>query len=247
MEDICIVCAEPLQFTAYAGCGHKDACSKCVSRLRSVLKDQRCVYCQVRGWAPPPAGARLGLHLRRGRRLDSKRRGWGALASPPLPPMPLPACRMSAPSLCGRRCPPMPSTSPASWETTQKRWPLMSLTRCRCAALPLLLPLLLAGRSAVRVPSTGRARQAPACRCRCGMLVPRRGRRRRVAAASRRAPPCSIRPASTTLQGRAKRGELKYMDSAQAYFDDAAHFAEISRMCSYTHPRVWQDSPGERR
>lgn len=49
MEDICIVCAEPLQFTAYAGCGHKDACSKCVSRLRSVLKDPRCVYCQVGG------------------------------------------------------------------------------------------------------------------------------------------------------------------------------------------------------
>lgn len=55
MEDICIVCAEPLQFTAYAGCGHKDACSKCVSRLRSVLKDQRCVYCQVRGCLGGPA------------------------------------------------------------------------------------------------------------------------------------------------------------------------------------------------
>jgi hypothetical protein len=47
MEDICIVCAEPLQYTAYGGCGHKDACSKCVSRLRSVLKDPRCLYCQV--------------------------------------------------------------------------------------------------------------------------------------------------------------------------------------------------------
>ena len=47
MEDICIVCAEPLQFAAYGGCGHKDACSKCVSRLRSVLKDPRCLYCQV--------------------------------------------------------------------------------------------------------------------------------------------------------------------------------------------------------
>jgi hypothetical protein len=47
MEDICIVCAEPLQFTAYGGCSHKDACSKCVSRLRSVLKDPRCLYCQV--------------------------------------------------------------------------------------------------------------------------------------------------------------------------------------------------------
>ena len=51
MEDICIVCAEPLLFTAYAACGHKDACSKCVARLRSVLKDPRCLYCQV------PAGS----------------------------------------------------------------------------------------------------------------------------------------------------------------------------------------------
>jgi len=47
MEDLCIVCAEPLHYTAYAECGHKDACSKCVLRLRTVLKDQRCVYCQV--------------------------------------------------------------------------------------------------------------------------------------------------------------------------------------------------------
>lgn len=56
MEDICIVCAEPLQFTAFAPCGHKDACSKCVSRLRSVLKDPRCVYCQVRRAAVAPLG-----------------------------------------------------------------------------------------------------------------------------------------------------------------------------------------------
>lgn len=111
MEDICIVCAEPLAFTAFAPCGHKvggrvgplgtapaaaccvsvavphviapfmaacapggggeplsaappsaaapqDACSKCVSRLRSVLKDQRCVYCQARPLGPlGPLGA----------------------------------------------------------------------------------------------------------------------------------------------------------------------------------------------
>lgn len=46
------------------------------------------------------------------------------------------------------------------------------------------------------------------------------------------------------LQGRAKRGELRYLESAQAFFDDPAHYDEISRMCSYTHPRVWQDNPG---
>lgn len=46
MEDVCIVCAEPLVFTAYGPCGHRDACSKCVLRLRTVIKDPRCVLCQ---------------------------------------------------------------------------------------------------------------------------------------------------------------------------------------------------------
>ena len=44
--DVCVICAEPLLFTAFGSCGHKDACSKCIIRLRSVLKDPRCVYCQ---------------------------------------------------------------------------------------------------------------------------------------------------------------------------------------------------------
>lgn len=51
MSDHCIVCAEPLHFTAYGPCGHNEACSNCICRLRSVLKDQRCVYCQQ----PSPA------------------------------------------------------------------------------------------------------------------------------------------------------------------------------------------------
>lgn len=46
MSDHCIVCAETLEFTAYGPCGHKDTCSKCVMRLRTVLNDDRCVYCQ---------------------------------------------------------------------------------------------------------------------------------------------------------------------------------------------------------
>lgn len=46
MEDCCAICAEPLEWTAYGPCGHKDACSKCVVRLRAVLDDQRCVICQ---------------------------------------------------------------------------------------------------------------------------------------------------------------------------------------------------------
>lgn len=46
MEDCCAVCAEPLQWVAYGKCGHKEACSKCVTRLRFVLEDKRCVICQ---------------------------------------------------------------------------------------------------------------------------------------------------------------------------------------------------------
>ena len=45
-SEYCIVCAETLDFTAYGPCGHKDTCSRCVIRLRTVLKDDRCVYCQ---------------------------------------------------------------------------------------------------------------------------------------------------------------------------------------------------------
>ena len=41
-----MVCAEPLEFVAYASCGHKETCSRCVARLRFVLKDKRCVICQ---------------------------------------------------------------------------------------------------------------------------------------------------------------------------------------------------------
>ena len=33
------------------------------------------------------------------------------------------------------------------------------------------------------------------------------------------------------------------MESAQAYFDDQPHFRAVTALCSYTHPRVWQDNP----
>lgn len=46
MDEYCAVCAEPIQFVGYGPCGHKEACSKCVVRLRVVLKDLRCVICQ---------------------------------------------------------------------------------------------------------------------------------------------------------------------------------------------------------
>ncbi len=45
-SDYCIVCADPLEHCAFGPCGHKDTCSKCVLRLRSVLKNTKCVVCQ---------------------------------------------------------------------------------------------------------------------------------------------------------------------------------------------------------
>jgi hypothetical protein len=46
MEDCCFICAEPLEWVAFGPCGHKEACSKCVMRMRFVLKDSRCIMCQ---------------------------------------------------------------------------------------------------------------------------------------------------------------------------------------------------------
>ena len=45
-SDYCIVCADPLEFCAFGACGHKETCSKCVVRLRTVLKNTKCVVCQ---------------------------------------------------------------------------------------------------------------------------------------------------------------------------------------------------------
>lgn len=42
----CAVCAGPLEWTAFGPCGHKEACSHCVARLRFVMSDKRCVICQ---------------------------------------------------------------------------------------------------------------------------------------------------------------------------------------------------------
>jgi E3 ubiquitin-protein ligase ZNF598 len=47
------------------------------------------------------------------------------------------------------------------------------------------------------------------------------------------------------LQAEAAAGELHYLDAAQAYFDDVGHYDDIRSMCSFTHPRVWQDGQGK--
>ncbi|GIL46701.1 hypothetical protein Vafri_3620 [Volvox africanus] len=45
-DDLCLVCADPLEFTAFGSCGHKEVCSRCVARMRFVLKDRGCVFCR---------------------------------------------------------------------------------------------------------------------------------------------------------------------------------------------------------
>lgn len=46
VEDSCIVCAEPLHFTAFGPCQHKETCSNCIVRLRTLLNNNtKCVYC----------------------------------------------------------------------------------------------------------------------------------------------------------------------------------------------------------
>ena len=44
--DCCLVCADHLEWTGIGACGHKDLCSRCVARMRFVLKDKNCVLCK---------------------------------------------------------------------------------------------------------------------------------------------------------------------------------------------------------
>ncbi|GBF91964.1 hypothetical protein Rsub_04688 [Raphidocelis subcapitata] len=46
-EDHCSICMDPLEWTGFGPCGHKEACSRCVARLRFVLQDKRCMYCHT--------------------------------------------------------------------------------------------------------------------------------------------------------------------------------------------------------
>jgi len=45
-EDCCIICADPMDWTGFGPCGHKEACSRCVARMRFVLGDKKCVICR---------------------------------------------------------------------------------------------------------------------------------------------------------------------------------------------------------
>lgn len=46
VSDCCLVCADPLEWTGVGVCGHKEICSRCVARMRFVLKDNNCVLCK---------------------------------------------------------------------------------------------------------------------------------------------------------------------------------------------------------
>lgn len=88
-DDHCAVCAEPMAWAAYGRCGHRDACSKCVVRMRAVLRDTRCVICQQPADAvvvtraagaytrvlPPEAFDELKVRKRKGKTSGRRRRG----------------------------------------------------------------------------------------------------------------------------------------------------------------------------
>ena len=272
MEDICIVCAEPLAYAAYAACGHKDACSKCVARLRSVLKDPRCVYCQVGAAAVPyaagpifralcakklgPAAPQRGLRGPRGP--SAAQGGGGGIPGPPAegllplpsfpatpvglaPPPPSRAAAAAAASPAGARglCVCHPLHGGVHRNRTARRVCRAAGERCASAASgtagrrrPLrhsIEPVL--SMRAVSLPLAGRCALCPD---------------RHWALCQQRPPrPFSLSSSSPAAQGRAKRGELQHLASAQAYFDDAAHFREIAGLCSYTHPRALQEGEGE--
>jgi E3 ubiquitin-protein ligase ZNF598 len=46
VEDSCVICADPLHFTGIGPCGHKEVCSRCVTRLRFVMQSKKCALCQ---------------------------------------------------------------------------------------------------------------------------------------------------------------------------------------------------------
>uniref|UniRef100_A0A383VLU4 RING-type E3 ubiquitin transferase n=1 Tax=Tetradesmus obliquus TaxID=3088 RepID=A0A383VLU4_TETOB len=45
-EDLCLVCADSLDYAGFGPCGHKDCCSRCVARLRFVMEDSKCMICK---------------------------------------------------------------------------------------------------------------------------------------------------------------------------------------------------------
>lgn len=45
-EDLCLVCTDSLDYSGVGPCGHKEACSRCVARLRFVMEDSRCMLCK---------------------------------------------------------------------------------------------------------------------------------------------------------------------------------------------------------
>ncbi|KAG1663966.1 hypothetical protein FOA52_001092 [Chlamydomonas sp. UWO 241] len=47
VSDCCLVCADPLEWAGVGICGHKEICSRCVARMRFILKDNACVLCKT--------------------------------------------------------------------------------------------------------------------------------------------------------------------------------------------------------
>lgn len=63
---ICCICADPLEWTAYGVCNHKETCSKCVARWRFVLKvrgsSHECMFLMHFCLCVPPRLRHHSLH-----------------------------------------------------------------------------------------------------------------------------------------------------------------------------------------
>ena len=46
VEEVCLICAEPIEYVGVLPCGHKDVCAICCVRLRLVVQDMKCCACQ---------------------------------------------------------------------------------------------------------------------------------------------------------------------------------------------------------
>ena len=46
LEELCLICAEPLAYVGVLPCGHMDVCGVCCLRMRLVVNDTKCCACQ---------------------------------------------------------------------------------------------------------------------------------------------------------------------------------------------------------
>lgn len=46
-DEVCLLCADPIEFFAIGECNHLGVCSKCSMRMRLIMKDRNCPMCKT--------------------------------------------------------------------------------------------------------------------------------------------------------------------------------------------------------